>query len=82
MKPNLKSYFSKFTKNFYFRKSKHSRIFASSIATCKYRIYGLTDILLFGKTDEIETYFKDETEEEILKNYSFKKVINETAVNE
>ena len=80
MKPNLKSYFLSLQKTFISENPKHSRIFASSVATCKYRIYGLTDILLFGSTEEIEAYFKDETEEEILKNYSFKKVINETAV--
>lgn len=80
MKPNLKSYFLSLQKTFISENTKHSRIFASNVATCKYRIYGLTDILLFGSTHEIETYFKDETEDEILKNYSFEKVINETAV--
>jgi hypothetical protein len=49
----------------------NSRIFASNIATCKYRVYGITDILLFGKTEEIEIYFKDEVEEDILKKLFF-----------
>jgi len=80
MKPNLKSYFLSLQKTFVSKNSKSSRIFASNIATCKYRIYGLTDILLFGTTEEIELYFKDETEADILKNYSFKRIINETAV--
>ena len=80
MKPNLKSYFLSLQKTFNSENSEYSRIFASSIATCKYRIYGLTDILLFGKTEEMELYFKDETESEILKNYSFERIINETAL--
>ena len=79
-KPNLKSYFLSLQKTFISEDSMNSRIFASNVATCKYRIYGLTDIMLFGKTEEIELYFKDETEEDILKNYSFKRIINETAV--
>lgn len=80
LKPNLKSFFLSLQKTFISTNPKNSRIFASNIATCKYRIYGLTDILLFGKTEEIELYFKDETEVEILKNYSFNRIINETAV--
>ena len=80
MKPNLKSYFLSLQKTFVSANPSSSRIFASNIATCKYRIYGLTDILLFGKTEEIELYFKDETEEDILKNHSFRRIINETAV--
>ena len=80
MKPNLKSYLLSLQKTFCSENPKHSRIFASSVATCKYRIYGLTDILLFGSTKEIEIYFKDETDQEILKNYSFKRIMNETVV--
>jgi len=79
MKPNLKSYFLSLQKTF-ISDDLNSRIFASNIATCKYRVYGITDILLFGKTEEIEIYFKDEVEEDILKKYSFNRIINETAV--
>lgn len=80
MKPNLKSFLLSLQKTFISDNQVNSRIFASNVATCKYRIYGLTDILLFGKTEEIELYFKEETEEQILKKYSFQRIINETAV--
>ena len=80
LKPNLKSYFLSLQKIFVSDGLTNSRIFASNIATCKYRVYGITDILLFGKTEEIEIYFKDEVEEDILKKYSFNRIINETAV--
>ena len=80
MKPNLKSFLLGLQKTFVSNNELNSRIFASNVATCKYRIYGLTDILLFGKTEEIELYFKEETEEQIFKKYSFQRIINETAV--
>ena len=37
------------------------RIVASSIVTCMYRVYGLTDILLFGSSTEMLEYFKPES---------------------
>ena len=34
-----------------------SRIIASSLATCKYRVYGLTEIFLFGAVSDLQQYF-------------------------
>ena len=49
------------------------RLIANSIATCKYRIYGLTDICVFGLTRDVERFFFYEDEEDIIKNYNFPK---------
>ena len=58
------------------------RILAGNVATCMFRIYGLTDIILFGNTDLMKKYFFYEEEEEILSKYSLPKsrIINETAI--
>lgn len=48
-----------------------SRIIASSLITCKYKIYGTTDIFLFGKTEDLLIYFDDTSFEESLKIYDF-----------
>ena len=63
-------------------KNVSERILAGNIATCMFRIYGLTDIIIFGKTELIEKYFLYEEEEKILSKYSFPKsrIINETAI--
>ncbi len=60
-----------------------SRIISCSIDTRKYRIYGLSDIMLFGSTENIEKYFFDESFEDGLEKYKFGKypsLINDTAV--
>jgi len=34
-----------------------NRIIVSSVATCKYRVYGLTDMLMFGDINDIKNYW-------------------------
>lgn len=48
-----------------------ARIVASSVATCKYRVYGLTDILLFGTTSDMLLYFSPQSYEDGLIKYGF-----------
>ena len=51
--------------------------------TRKYRVYGFSDIMLFGSTENIGKYFSDESFEEGIKKHNFgdyPSTINETAV--
>ena len=60
-----------------------SRIISCAIDTRKFRVYGLSDILMFGKTEDLNRYFLDENFEVSLKKYNFGEypcVIKETAV--
>ena len=60
-----------------------NRIVASSVNTCKYKIYGTTDILLFGHIDDLSIYFNDILFDESLKKYDFGKypsIINHTPI--
>jgi len=43
-----------------FKKKLQNRILASSNYSCKYRLYGITDILLFSSTSELLNYFDKE----------------------
>lgn len=65
-------------------KYKHlkSRIISSSIDTRKYRVYGLSDIFIFGETINLNKYFKFESYTDSLKeNFGeFPCVIKDTAV--
>ena len=67
------------SKNF---KDLNERIISCSIDTRKFRIYGLSDILLFSNTDNLLNYFNNEMYEESLKkNFGeYPCLINETAV--
>lgn len=61
----------------------HQRVFASSVNTCKYKIYGTTDILLFGYIDDLLIYFEDTLFDESLIKYNFgtfPSIINSTPV--
>ncbi len=82
MKPNTLDYLQSLIENFPVvgNPSVDGRLIANSIATCKYRIYGLTDICIFGSTRDVERFFFYENEEDIIKNYNFPKnrLINET----
>lgn len=84
LKPNIMDYLESLIEQFpaYENKFTKHRIIANSIATCKYRIYGLTDICLFGKTQDMENYFYYQDELDIIKNNNFSenKIINETHV--
>ena len=60
-----------------------SRIISCAIDTRKFRVYGLSDILMFGKTVDLNRYFINENFEDSLKKYNFGNypcVIKETAV--
>ncbi len=60
-----------------------SRIISCSVDTRKYRIYGFSDIMLFGSTENIGKYFSNESFEEGIKKHNFgdyPSTINETAV--
>ena len=65
-------------------KYKHlqSRIISSSIDTRKYRVYGLSDIFIFGETINLYKYFKFESYTDSLKeNFGeFPCIIKDTAV--
>ena len=82
LKPNTLDYLESLIEKFPADENNFTkfRIIANSIATCKYRIYGLTDICLFGKTDDMENFFFYEDEETIIKKYNFpkNKLINQT----
>jgi hypothetical protein len=57
------------------------RIIASSANTCKFKIYGLTDILVFGYTEDMSIYFSPELSQDSLHRNGFGKhpsIINET----
>jgi len=59
------------------------RIVATSVNTCKYKVYGITDILLFGHTKDLELYFDPQDYEEGLVENGFGKypvIINNTPV--
>ena len=61
----------------------NERIISCSIDTRKYRVYGLSDILLFGNINDLDTYFVQENFEFSLEKYNFGKhptVIKDTAV--
>ena len=82
-KPNTLPYLLSLFKNFPKKENgKSSRIFATGIGTSKYKVYGLSDIFLFGRTNDLDLYFKYEEEEKILSNYGFnnKKIIKGTAL--
>lgn len=59
------------------------RIIAPSLTTFKYRLYGLTDIVLFGSVQNMKKYFDNTLYLESLKNYKnldHNNFINETPV--
>lgn len=61
----------------------NERIISCSVDTRKYRVYGLSDIFLFGNISDIEKYFIQENFEFSLKKYNFGKhpsIIKDTAV--
>ena len=60
-----------------------NRIISCSIDTRKYRVYGLSDILMFSLTDNLTNYFKNEFFEQSLDRLNMGKhpvLINETIV--
>ena len=84
MKPNTLDYLLSLHESFPVKGNDivDGRLIASSIATCKYRIYGLTDICVFGALKDVEKFFLYEEEQEIIEKYKFpkNKIINETHI--
>ena len=87
-KPNLFSYFSAMLNAFPIRPSdeQQQRLIVSSIATCKYRIYGITDVMMFGTTNDMLNYWSaDFYEDGILPYVDNRKqippIINKTPVS-
>jgi len=84
MKPNTLDYLKSLMDNFPVKENSivNGRLIANSIATCKYRIYGLTDICVFGTIKDVERFFFYENEEDMIKKYKFpdNKLINETHI--
>jgi len=59
------------------------RVVATSVNTCKYKVYGITDILLFGYTEDLCMYFNPQDFEEGLIENGFGEypaIINNTPV--
>tara|TARA_B100000886_G_scaffold338614_1_gene301870 strand:- start:29 stop:1114 length:1086 start_codon:yes stop_codon:yes gene_type:complete len=59
------------------------RIIATDLITCKFRIYGLTDLVLFGCTNDLLLYFTNKNFDREIQHYFKKKhplIINETPV--
>lgn len=80
-RPNAISYMINLLNVFENKKnSQKNRIIACSSNTCKYRIYGITDILLFGHVDDISIYFENKYFDEGLKLFG-KKIEEEKIVN-
>ena len=82
-KPNTIPYLLSLFKNFPKKNNgDSSRIFATGIGTSKYKVYGLADLFQFGRTRDLELYFKFEDEKTIMANYGFnnKKIIKGTAL--
>ncbi len=52
-------------------KDLESRVISCSVDTRKYRVYGFSDIMLFGTTKNIGNYFSDESFEDGLKKNNF-----------
>jgi hypothetical protein len=82
---NIAPYLVSILNGFPLNKNSNSigRIVATSVNTCKYKVYGITDILLFGYTKDLKLYFEPRDFEEELKRYGFGKypaIINGTPV--
>lgn len=80
MKPNTISFLLSLQKNFEISNQKYNRIFSCNLLTTKFRPYGLSDLILFGKTSDLEIYFKNEDEDSTFKKHNFVQIINDTAV--
>ena len=60
-----------------------SRIIVPSLNSFKYRLYSISDIVIFGETEDLLKYFKNETFKEGLQKFNLNEknlLINETPV--
>ena len=84
-KNNLESFFVSLIDTFPVKKNNltNSRIIIPSLITFKYRIYSLSDIVMFGETNDLLKYFKNESFKIGLEKFGLDKnnlLINETPV--
>lgn len=84
-KNNLESFLTALSITFPVKKNNliQSRIIVPSLITFKFRIYSLSDIVMFGQTRDLLMYFDDETFENGLKNFGLDKenlLKNETPI--
>ena len=83
-KNNLETFLMSLIKYFPVNKKNefiNSRIIVPSINTYKYRLYSLTDIVMFGEVSDLIIYFDKEPYEQGLQNFNIKQnsiLINET----
>lgn len=70
-KNNLETFLISLIKTFPAKKNKlnRSRIIVPSLNTMKYKIYGLTDIVMIGKTEDLIEYFDTELFKDGLKKF-------------
>ena len=84
-KNNLESFFVSLINTFPVKKNNliSSRIIIPSLITFKYRIYSLSDIVMFGETNDLLKYFRNETFSVGLEKFGLNEnnlLINETPV--
>ena len=84
-KNNLETYLLSLINTFPVKKNNFmkSRIIVPSLITFKYRLYSLSDIVMFGETNDLIKYFKNEKFKEGLKKLNIdlnNLMINETPV--
>ncbi|WP_440672823.1 WavE lipopolysaccharide synthesis family protein [Candidatus Pelagibacter sp. HIMB1715] len=74
-KNNLETFLLSLIKTFPVKKNKliSSRIIVPSLVTYKFRIFSLSDIVLFGNTDDLLIYFKDDNYIDGLKKFGLNK---------
>ena len=84
-KNNLETYLLSLINTFPVKENKFikSRIIVPSLITFKYRLYSLSDITMFGETNDLIKYFENKKFEEGLKKLNINLndlIINETPV--
>lgn len=80
MKPNTISYLLSMLDKFKISNQKFNRIFSCNLLSTKFRPYGLSDLVMFGETKDIELYFNSEDEDTFFKKNQLDKIINDTAL--
>jgi len=80
MKPNTVSYLLSMLDKFKISNQKFNRIFSCNLQSTKFRPYGLSDLVMFGETKDIELYFNSEDEDTFFKKNQLDKIINDTAL--
>ena len=84
-KNNLETFLISLLKTFPVKKNNliRSRIIVPSLITFKYRLYSLSDVTMFGETNDLINYFENETFDEGINKFNLKNenlLINETPI--